>query len=282
MKRCIMAPAFTLLLSVLPVIASAQNALPTTQPAVLTIFREDVKYGHAADHEVVEAGWPAAYAKAKSPNTYIAVTSITGPSEAWFIAPYASWKAVGDQMKTESDDAVLSAELKRLQKADAEHVTVGRTLHLAGRPDLSAGTFPAVARARFYDITWFRVRPGHEQEFEQLAKVFQAGYKKAAPQSGYRVYQVVAGVPGPTYMVFGSFESLAELDKEQAIGASVMATFSADEQRALQKFSAEGLLNSETQRFAMNGPMSYVDQATINQDPAFWRPKKPAVKKVAP
>jgi hypothetical protein len=83
-------------------------------------------------------------------------------------------------------------------------------------------------------------------------------------------------------MAFTSYESLGDLDKAQASGAAVMATFSADEQRALQKFTAEGLINSESQRFAMNGPMSYVDQATISQDPAFWRPKKPAVKKTAP
>jgi hypothetical protein len=282
MKRSTMSSVLAFVLIGIPTVVSAQSALPNSQPAVLRIFQEDVKFGHGADHETVEAGWPAAFAKAKTAASYIALTSLTGTSQAWFIEPSASWKVVGDSMKAEGDNAELAAELKRLQKADAEHVTGGRTLHLVGRPDVSAGPFPAVGKVRFYEITTFRVRPGHEQEFEQLAKVFQTGYKKAAPQSGYRVYQVVAGAPGPTYMVFGSFESFGDLDKEQAIGQSVMATFSADEQRALQKFSAEGLINSESQRFAMNGPMSYVDQATIDQDPAFWRPKKLAVKKPTP
>jgi hypothetical protein len=89
-------------------------------------------------------------------------------------------------------------------------------------------------------------------------------------------------VPGPTYLVFQSYESLGDLDKAPAIGASVMAALSADDRLALQKFESEGLINTETQRFAMNGPMSYVDQATIDQDPSFWRPKKPAVRKPTP
>src|SRR6266571_593939 len=190
-------PATVLLLWSVPAAVTAQTPMPTSQPNIVTIFREDVKYGHNADHEKTEMGWPAAYARAKSPGTYIALTSMTGPNEAWFVQPFASWKAVGDNMKFESDNAELSAELAHLSKADAEHVTAGRTVHLAARTDLSAGTFPNVAKIRFYDITWFRVRPGHEQEFERLAKVFQAGYKKAAPQASYRLYQVTAGVPGP-------------------------------------------------------------------------------------
>lgn len=270
-----------LLLPCVPGAARAQNALPTSQPAVLTIFREDVKFGHNAEHEAVEAGWPAAYAKAKSPNTYIALTSLTGSAEAWFVNPYPSWKALDDERSGETGNAELSAELKRLQKADAEHVSAGRSLHLVGRPDLSAGTFPTVAKVRYYEITWFRVRPGHEQEFAQVAKAFQGAYKKAAPQSAYRVYEVVAGAPGPTFLLFTSFQALAELDRVPAVDEAVMKALSVDDQRALQKFSAEGLINSESQRFALNGPMSYVDQATINQDPAFWRPKKPAAKKPA-
>jgi hypothetical protein len=274
--------AMTLLLWSAPGAIMAQTPMPTSQPGILTIFREDVKYGHNADHEKTEMGWPAAYAKAKAPGTYIALTSMTGPNEAWFVQPFASWKAFGDGMKFESDRAELSGELARLSKADAEHVTAGRTVHLASRADLSAGTFPNVAKIRFYEITWFRVRPGHEQEFERLAKVYQAAYKKAAPQASYRVYEVAAGVPGPTYVVFGSFQSIAELDKGMAENAAVMGAMSDSDKGALQKFGSDGLVNTETQRFAMNGPMSYVDHATIDQDPAFWRPKKAVAKTATP
>jgi heme-degrading monooxygenase HmoA len=280
MRRSVYGPVLGLLLS--GGVASAQNAMPTAQPSVLTIAREELKVGQGPEHEVTESGWPVAFAKARTPATYIAITSMTGANEVWFISPYASWKAVGDEMKFEDGNAELAAELKRLVKADAVHLTGARTWHLIARTDLSAGSFPSVAKTRFYEMTWFRVRPGHQQEFEAVAKKFGAAYRKAAPQSGYRAYQVVAGMVGPTYLVVQSFESLAELDKGPATDAAVMAALGAEDGRAIEKFEAEGLVSSETQRFAMNGPMSYVDQATIDSDPAFWRPKKAAAKKVVP
>ncbi|MEX2156773.1 MAG: hypothetical protein WD773_08035 [Gemmatimonadales bacterium] len=49
--------------------------LPTTQPALVTIIREDVKVGRAADHARIEAGWPAAFARTKSPDYYLTIVS---------------------------------------------------------------------------------------------------------------------------------------------------------------------------------------------------------------
>src|ERR671924_1059377 len=94
--------------------ASAQDGLPTAQPNYLTIVREEVKLGRSADHERIEAGWPAAYERAKSPDYYLALVSTTGRSEAWYILPFDSHQAMGESMKRESDDTVLGAELKRL------------------------------------------------------------------------------------------------------------------------------------------------------------------------
>lgn len=97
----------------------AAQALPTSQPALLTIVREDVKIGREADHAKFEAGWPAAYAKAKSPVYYLALVSMTGPNEAWYIVPAASHAQMDDAMKRETGDAALSTELERLGRGIA-------------------------------------------------------------------------------------------------------------------------------------------------------------------
>ena len=62
----------TLSLTLLALVAgTAATALaqgvPTTQPKFLHIFREQIKPGRSAEHAKWEAGWPAAYEKAKSP-----------------------------------------------------------------------------------------------------------------------------------------------------------------------------------------------------------------------
>src|ERR1043166_938578 len=73
--------------------------LPTTQPKLLTIVREEVKVGRNAGHAKHEARWPAAFEKAKSTDYYLAMTSLTGPNEAWYLIPSESHAAFGESIK---------------------------------------------------------------------------------------------------------------------------------------------------------------------------------------
>ena len=75
-------------------VALAQE-LPKKQPNLITIWREQVKIGQAAQHAKHEAGFVAAFEKAKSPYHYLAMTSLTGPSEAWYVTPFDSHAAIG-------------------------------------------------------------------------------------------------------------------------------------------------------------------------------------------
>jgi hypothetical protein len=255
------------------------QSLPTSQPNLVQIFREEVKVGHEAEHAKTEAGWPAAFEKAKSPYFHLGLASLTGPSEAWFVVPFETNQAVGDSLKRQSDDPVLSAELARLSKADADHINSMRSILLSARKDLSRGAFPDMSQQRFWEITLFRVRPGHEMEFAAAAKAFSAAAGRAAPNTAYRVYEVIAGIPGPTYLVFSSVASFGDFDKMATDGEATMKGFTPQEMETLQKFSTNALINTETQRFRLDPEMSYVPKEVRAQDPAFWMPKKPAVTK---
>ena len=250
------------------------QALPTTQPAYLTIVREEVKLGRDAEHTRIEAGWPAAFAKAKSPSSYLALASLTGQDEVWFTIPFASHAAVAEEFKRQDADPVLSAELARLARADAEVLIGHSVVQAVARPDLTIGAFPDVAKQRFWQITTFRVKPGHRPDFEAAAKAYGAAAQRAEPKTSYRVYELIAGAPGPTFFIFSSLESYAQFDELRAAGDKTAQGFTAEERAALQKFSAEGLVSSETNRFRLDPAMSYVSPETRAQDPAFWIPKK--------
>lgn len=258
------------------VTASAQGALPTSQPNYLTIVREEVKLGRAADHERIEAGWPAAYEKAKSPDYFLAYVATTGRNEAWFVVPFDSQKAMGDSMRRESEDAALAAELRRLQRADADVLNSVTTIQAMARKDLSVGAFPDIAKTRFVEITIFRVRPGHERGFEDAAKAYGAAAKRSSPNASFRIYQVMAGIPGPTFLAFSSTESFADFDRAVQEDMAIMKGATPEELKTLERVSAEGLVNVETQRFRIDPVMSYVPKETRAADPAFWMPKKPA------
>ena len=259
------------LLSVSSASIAFSQGMPTSQPSLITIVREEVKTGHNAMHSAYEAGWPAAYAKAKSPNYYLAMVAMTGPNESWYVVPFASNAAVGESMKAESDNKALSADLARLEKGDADHINSSRRIYATARPDLSYGTFPDLGLARFWEITTFRVRPGSEEAFANAAKAYAAAAKRAAPNTSWRTYEVSAGLPGPTYLVFSSMQSFAEFDKSMQDGMAIGKAFTPEEQQIMDKFSS-GLINAETQRFRLDPVQSYVDAATKAKDPKFWSP----------
>jgi len=250
------------------------QALPTSQPGVITVIRENVKIGRSAEHARIEAGWPAAFAKAKSPTYYMALTSMTGANEAWFLVPFASRAAEEADMKRNAADPALEAELERLARADGEVLDNLRTMQLRARPDLSMGAFPDLAKARYYEVTWFRVRLGQDQAFEAASKTWMASAKRNAPNTSYRTYVLEAGGLAGTFLVFTSFESYAELDRMATDGDKIWGGMTPDELAVMEK-AVGGIISIETQRFRVDPTMSYVDQATRDKDPAFWNPKKP-------
>jgi hypothetical protein len=96
----------------------------------------------------------------------------------------------------------------------------------------------------------------------------------------YRVYEVIAGMPGPTYLVFSSTKTFGEFDKDLAAGDAIFKGMTTEERAGMQKFG-EGLVNAETHRFRLSPEMSYVPRDVRTGDPEFWTPKKPAVKPTA-
>jgi hypothetical protein len=271
----------SLLLFAIAIPASAlAQSLPTSQPALLSITREEVKPGRAADHAKVEAGWPAAYEKVKSPDYYLALVSITGTNEVWYVSPYASHDAQGASMARD-DEPTLAAELNRLSKADGDLLTGIRRWHARARTDLSYGTYPDLTKMRFWEITTFRVRPGHERHFAEAAKAYVAASGRANSKSAFRTYEVIAGAVGSTYLIFSSVASFADFDQTMGTDEAVMKAATTDEGTLLQKFMSEGVITVETQRFRLDPVQTYVSKEVRAGDPAFWLPKKPAAPKPA-
>jgi len=248
----------------------AQQDIPTTQPTHLTIYIDQVKVGMDAAHAANEAGWPAAFAKAGTPETYLALASMTGTSEVWFTSPYESYTHEGASMARDEADPVLSAELARLWANDGQFLESSRTVQAVARPDLSHGEFPDLARARFWEISTFRIRSGHDAQFEEAAKLYGEVAARLAPEANFRIYMVTAGMPAGTYLIFSSVEEYGDFDQVMADGNTIFEGMTDDEREVFEKFALEAQQFSITNRFRLDPGMSYVDAATKAVDPEFW------------
>ncbi len=270
MHRVLRPLILTFACGVSAVLSGQGQGLPTSQPALITIVREQVKVGRTADHARIEAGWPAAFGRANSPDFYLAMVSLTGQPEAWYIIPTASNAAYGEQMKRYDNDPTTTAELERLSRADADVLEGTRTIQAMARPDLSRGAYPDLAKQRFWEISVARVRPGHEADFDAAVKAYLAAADRAASQNQFRTYQVIAGMPVPTYIIFASVVSYGEFDRIFADGMKTFQSANPAEQAAIMKFSADATVSWENNRFRLDPKQSYVSKETRATDPAFW------------
>jgi hypothetical protein len=260
--------------------AGSLSAQVMPAPPYLEIFREEVKAGRAGPHVQAEAGWPRAFAKAKIPNNYLAMTTLYGPSEAWFFEGHASVADIEAVNKAIEAAPGLTRELDRLSQADGANVNGLHRLLARHLPEASNGPNIDPAEMRVWEITIFRVRPGKEGSFYEGAKLYQSVVQQAQVDAPWATYEVMAGMPGPTYLVFVPHKTLAEIDPAVGVGAAIQKAMN---EETMKKFGtlSEGFLSVENLVFAPSPEMSYPPAEWIAQDPKYWGRKAMAEAKPA-
>lgn len=262
-------------------LCAAESSGPPPPPKVLQIYREEVKVGKGPAHVKVEKEFVAAAAKAKWPTHYLAMTTVTGPSEAWFLTGYASFAAWEKDREDTDKNTAFTADLDRLVAKDGELLSNGRSLVASLREDLSAGGPVDIARMRYFRLITFRVRPGHESDFQDAVKIVRAAYEKAKADVPWAVYQISGGMPGPTFMVFIPMKSMAEIDASIARAGAIREAEGPENEKALTKLASDGYATVEQNVLAFSPAMSYPSKEFVARDPEFWTPK-PAAKTAAP
>ena len=276
MKNFLLLCLLGISLSAFPSTAADIPSGPPPLPKVLQIFREEVKVGRSAAHVKVEKGYVAAMAKASWPTHYLAMTSVTGPSEAWFLTGYASFAAWEKDRDASDANAALTAELDGLGVKDGEVLSNATSLVALWREDLSPEASVDVAKARYLRVITYRVRPGHENDFAEAAKIVRAAYAKANIASGWAVYQVFGGMPGPTFLVLVPMKSMDEIDAGIDRSGALREAEGPENEKALARLSGEGYNAVESNLFVFSPPMSYPSKEFAARNPGFWTPKPPA------
>jgi hypothetical protein len=119
----------------------------------------------------------------------------------------------------------------------------------------------------------FQVRPGKRELFEQAAKAYGVAAKRADSRVAYRVYEVIAGMPSPTFVIFSSVDDYAAFDQRLAAEGATWQGATEEEKALLLEFMTEGAIELEANRFRIDPQQSYVSQATKDKAPDFWNAK---------
>jgi hypothetical protein len=255
--------AFMILLAVLPLCAQQ----PPAPPAVLRIFREDIKEGKDAAHEKTEAAFMQAAAKAKYPANILTLTSMTGTSQALFLEGHDTFASIA-----ESQTVLETPEFGKLDVADAELRISARSMIATYRPDLSYAVDKInLPKVRYFNVETIRAKLDQGQKFVELARQVVAGAQKSGDTQPVATYQVVSGAPSGTYLLLEPMESLKSMDEgPERDRALVQATRNGPQ--TMRELS-ETIANQESLLFAVAPAMSLPAKEWIAASPEFWTPK---------
>jgi len=265
---------------------TAQSS-PSSPPKVLVVSREFLKPGKAGSpHQKTESMFVQAMTAAKWPTHYLGTDAMTGPSRAVFFTGYDSLDAWGKDMTSTFGNPTLSAAIDRAFIADGELLSSYDSNVFSYRPDLSYEAAVSIPDMRYFEVTVFRTKPGHEMEWEEIAKMYVQNFVKALPGAHWATYQMLYGSNngGGVYVVIVPVKSMAELDAGWAAGEKFMQQLGESGMKKMMELSAASTLSTEANVLVFNPAISYVSDDWIKADPGFWKPraatsaKKPAAK----
>jgi len=127
---------------------------------------------------------------------------------------------------------------------------------------------------RYYRVSVITLNPGFGRDFEQVRKIVNEAHDKLKLEERWSVYEVVAGAPAGTYIIFFPMASLAQWDKGEQMHAKAYQEALGEASRdRLQDFQRAGVKDSETMLFSFSPKMSYLPKEMTDRDPDFWTPK---------
>jgi hypothetical protein len=255
-------------------IAAGQETVPP--PKVLSIFREFVKPGKSgALHEKSESAFVQAMTRAKWPTHYLAVSSISGKPRVLFLTGYDSFEAWEKDILAQQKNATLSAAIERANVADGELLSDVDASALVYSDEYSMRSSVDIAHMRYFEISLYRVKAGHDADWDTIVKMVKADYEKI-PDARWATYFAKYGQEGTTYVVFTPMKSAAEIDKGFDQDKQFRANMGEEGMKKFSELLAGAIEFSQHHLFSFSPKMSYVSDEWIKADPDFWKPKAPA------
>ncbi len=261
-------------------LAAAQEMTGLTPPPkVLVVDREFLKPGKGGSaHEKAESAFVQAFARAKWPTHYLAANSLSGKNRALFFIAYDSFEAWEKDNMAQQNNPTLSAALDRALFNDGDLLSEADASVLVYNEEQSLRAPVDIAHMRYFEISLYRVRPGHRKEWSDAVQLVKAAYEKV-PGTHWAMYEAMFGQEDVTYIVIIPRKSAAEIDHESEESKAFMAAMGGDGMKQLGELERSAVEFTQTNLFQFNPAMSYPRDEWVKADPDFWKPKPAAAPK---
>ena len=192
---------------------------PSPTPQILEIAREFLNPGHDAEYRAIEIDARDICERLHFPHHYLALESLTGEKEVWFLNAFASQAELDQLADAYNKNTALLAELNHIQERKKKIVARGLEHFANYRPDLTRGAPWSMGHGRFlvivvtspdakadsfaanFDSTVFQAPDGTRYLFSPAQTREQAD-ARAAAIPGSRIFAIRPywGLPDPEWV----------------------------------------------------------------------------------
>lgn len=255
--------------------AQDENATDTL-PKVLVIEHETVKFGKDAAHEKNEVAFARAFEAAKSPEHYLAATTLSGDDEVVFFVGYESFAAWGEDQKA-SNEPKMQAILTPLQEKDGDYVSDGHQVVATLNDKWSYHSQVDIGKQHYLEVETVRLHPGHDKDWGDLIDLYKATAAKLNLDESNIFYEVKYGAPEGTVLIFTPRASMADIDTSLGNDKAFQEALGQDGQKKWGQLVTASVESGRIDLLAVDPEMSYPMDSWVKADPDFWNPK-PAAK----
>lgn len=257
-------------------IARGQSNQAVTQagaaPKIINIVHEALIPGREAAYAELLAKIAAGYKRAKIPVYWLESRSLTGATDSMSLNFFDSFADAETALHALGVATAAHPEFMPMQQQLLTY-TSSVTNAIAVRRD-NASYRPAsidFSKARILRVVTIHVRQGHEEEFDEAIKDLSASYQKLNADAPWVTYQVNAGAPSTTFVIFLPMRSLKEMDDYIARTALLRDGEGETIYSRLQEIARNAYLSWDSELYVVSPAASHVSDDFAARDPGFWR-----------
>jgi hypothetical protein len=220
------------------------------QDPQIFVYREQIRPGKLAKYMQVEEDAARFCAKAPCPNPYLALTSMTGPNEAWWINGFDTAETFEKIQQAYAASAEITQYLNTVDGNKAD-LAFGATRLLARfHPEMSFYSTPVAPR--YFTVSIVQVRLKNVAAFRELRSRFKQTLERVGKPQW--VYQVTSGTDDVTFIVMTPARTMQDVQT-----------------MPVTDDSADIIAHSETRLYAVSPALSMPAESWMEADPDFWK-----------
>jgi hypothetical protein len=254
--------------------AQANQALNVASqpPEILNIVHQQFVPGKDASYEELLAAIARNYDRARTPVYWLGGPSLSGPSGAIclnFFDTFADMEATADALGKSNaahpEWVPMQQRLLTFVSSETNEVAVRRDGigYRAASIDFS--------KARILRVASIHVRQGYEEEFAEAMRDLSAAYASLNADAPWVTYEVNAGAPSTTFVIFMPMRSLKEMDDYIARTKALHDAEGPTVDSRLREIARNAYISWDSELYFIDAASSHVSDDFAAGDPGFWR-----------